>query len=369
VSSGSPEPLPVDVARRHNNFDALRLLAAIGVVVGHAYVLTGRPDDLWFVAGIAPHYLGVAVFFAISGWLITGSWERTRSVPQFVWSRALRILPLLWVVVLASVLVLGPLVTTLAPGAYASAAGTWHYLLNLVMLPADGLPGVFETVPYPGVVNGSLWTLRAEVLCYAAVLVLGLAPRRVQTAGFVVLTLGAVALASAGDVRVAGASLTAAGEVWAYFGVAALARLHLPRRLLHPGAALLVAALCVAVAPAVGPQWSVRLSWLAVPYVVLSVGLASWPGVRRAARFGDLSYGMYLWAFPVQQLLVRAAGPLPVALDVALVVVPCALLAFASWHLVEHPAMAARRRLRAFRVAGPPTPTGEGTAPRATSAA
>ncbi len=349
MSSASPEPLGLDLARRHNNFDALRLVAAVAVVVGHSYVLTGRPGELWGVAGIHPHYLGVAVFFAISGWLITGSWERSRSVPQFVWSRALRILPLLWVVVLVSVLVLGPVVTVLRLEDYAASGQTWRYLVNLVMLPADGLPGVFETVPYPGVVNGSLWTLRAEVICYAAVLALGLLARRWQTVGLVVFTAGGLVLAVAGDVQIAGSSLSAAGEVWVYFGVAALARLYLPWRALDWRAAVVVAAVCAAVAPVLGPQGALWLSWLAVPYVVLSVGLASWPGVRRAARFGDLSYGMYLWAFPVQQLLVLTAGVLPVAVDVLLVVLVSACLAFGSWHLVERPAMAIRGRLRAFQ--------------------
>ena len=358
MTAGTPSPtaldslavdsLAVDRERRTNNFDAFRIAAALCVIIGHSFVLTGRLDQSPSLGGVHLEYLGVSIFFVISGYLITGSWERSRSVGQYVSSRALRIAPLLFLVILLSTLLMGPIVTT-APD-YFTNPQTWRYLVNLVLLPADGLPGVFDANPYPGVVNGSVWTLRAEVICYLVVLLLGLLPRVPQLVGFSLFAAGSMALVLLGPVTIAGSSVSAAGGTWVYFAIAALVRLLVPRSALRPAIAGIVAVGWVIVA-VVAPSIALPLLWLALPYVVLSVGLASTPGVRRAARFGDLSYGLYLWAFPVQQLVLLAFGVLPLALDILVVAVITATLAFGSWHLLEKRALEARLRLPWFRTA------------------
>ena len=348
MTAGATASADVAAVRRDNNFDALRIAAALCVIVGHAFALTGRHDQSPALGGVYLEYLGVSVFFVISGYLITGSWERSRSVGQYVSSRALRIAPLLFLVILLSTFVLGPLVTTLPTGDYLSSPQTWRYLINLVLLPADGLPGVFDANPYPSVVNGSVWTLRAEVICYLVVLLLGLLPRIPQLIGFALFAAGSIALVLLAPVTISGSNVSAAGGTWVFFAIAALVRLLVPRSALRPGIAALVVVVWVAVAVAV-PPLGIPLLWLALPYVVLSIGLASTPGVRRAARFGDLSYGLYLWAFPVQQLVVLFLGVLPLAVDIPLVAVITAAFAFASWHLLEKRALQARFRLPWFR--------------------
>jgi peptidoglycan/LPS O-acetylase OafA/YrhL len=259
--------------------------------------------------------------------------------------------------VLLSVLVLGPLTTVLPLGEYAADGETWRYLRNLVMLPADGLAGVFGDVPYPGVVNGSLWTLRAEVICYAVVLLTGLLRGRWQTAGLVLFAVVSVPL-SEGDVLLLGSSLSAAAGTWVYFAVAGLARLHLPRRALRLDVAAGALLLWAVVAATGGETWSIRASWLVLPYVVLTVGLRGWPVVRRTARFGDLSYGLYLFAFPVQQVLLLASPEHPLVVDLVVVTGISLLLAYASWHLVERPALDLRRLVRRPAPAGEPSRAG-----------
>src|ERR1700712_1089174 len=96
-----------------NSFDALRLLAAVAVVVGHAYILTGAGPQTPTILGIGAHVLGVAAFFAISGFLVTDSWLRSPQPSVFFPNRALRILPGLAFVVLATILIIGPVFTTL----------------------------------------------------------------------------------------------------------------------------------------------------------------------------------------------------------------------------------------------------------------
>lgn len=345
MTAGVPAVDEVARQRRDNNFDALRIAAALFVIVGHGYALTGRHAESPALGDVRLEYLGVSIFFVISGYLITGSWERSRSVGQYVSSRALRIAPLLFLVILLSTFVMGPVVTT-APDYFANPE-TWGYLVNLVLLPADGLPGVFDANPYPGVVNGSVWTLRAEVICYLVVLLLGLLPRVPQVIGFAVFGAGSIALVLLETVTIAGSSISAAAGTWVYFAIAALVRLLVPRSALRPGIAGIVLVVWV-IAAVVAPSIATPLLWLALPYVVLSIGLASTPGVRRAARFGDLSYGLYLWAFPVQQLVVLTIGVLPLAVNVPLVALLTAVLAYASWHLLEKRALDARFRLPWF---------------------
>lgn len=352
MTVGSDSPT-VESARRDNNFDALRTIAALCVIVGHAFALTGRVAELPLLVGLPLEYIGVSVFFVISGFLITGSWERSRSVGQYISSRALRIAPLLFLVVILSTTLMGPLVTALSTPEYFSSPETGRYLINLVLLPADGLPGVFGTVPFPGVVNGSVWTLRAEVICYLVVLLLGLLPRVPQIVGFALFGGASIVLVLLAPVTIAGSNVSAAAGTWVYFAIAALVRLLVPRRVFRPGIAAVVFVVWL-IAGLAAPSVALPLFWLVLPYVVLSVGFASTPVLRRAARFGDISYGLYLWAFPVQQLVVLTVGVLPIVSDIVLVALITTALAFASWHLLEKRALAARFRLPWFRRATAP---------------
>lgn len=338
------ETPPRAAAARTNDFDALRLLGAVLVIVGHAYILVGDPAGVPEAFGIQLHPLGVAIFFAISGYLIMGSWMRRPELGVYVTSRAARILPALAVVTIVTVLVVGPVFTVLSLGEYATAPGTWLYLVNVFpVLPQYQLPGVFEQLPFPGVVNGSIWTLRAEFLCYVAVVLVGLLPARVRPVVIAVVTIAAGILAPLG-LRVADSDLSTTAEVLVYFGVGAFLRAAVPRSALR-GDAALVALVAWGVLAWLLPELAHPLSWVLLPYVVLSIGLTSTPVVRRAARFGDLSYGVYLWAFPVQQALLHLA-PGTGAIASVLVVTPIsALLALASWHLVEKRAMIAKDRL------------------------
>lgn len=347
MTAGSDSAV-VETARRDNNFDALRIGAALAVILGHSFILTGRLSLEPRFGGLPLEYIGVSTFFVISGYLITGSWERSRSVGQYVSSRALRIMPLLVLVVLLSIFVLGPMVSVLDTAAYFSSGQTWTYLINLVFLPADGLPGVFVGNPFPGVVNGSVWTLRAEVICYGVVLLLGFAPRAVQLLGYTAFGAASMVLVLFGPVVIAGSSLSAAGGTWVFFVIGALARLLLPRTVFKPVIAAALVVVWLIVAPMIGPA-NYPLAWIVISYAVLSFGFASTPVLRRAARFGDLSYGLYLWAFPVQQLVVLLFGVLPFLANLAVVIVITGLLSFASWHLLEKRALAARFRLPWFR--------------------
>ena len=168
-------------SHRQNSFDALRLFAAWLVILGHGFILSGSTERLPLWGGIDVSVLGVAIFFTISGYLIWKSWASATSWHDFVAARALRIFPALIFVVLITVAILGPLVTTFGVRAYFEDFSTYKYLLNSFIIdPQYNLPGVFLNLPVTDAVNGSLWTLRAELLCYVAVPVAALLPGKFQ---------------------------------------------------------------------------------------------------------------------------------------------------------------------------------------------
>lgn len=337
---------------RDNDFDAIRLLAALAVLVGHAWPLTGmsHPPRL---AGLPLFEVGVDVFFALSGFLIASSWARSPHAAGFLSRRVFRIFPALVLVVLVSVFVLGPLVSSLGPAAYFGEPGTWGYLVNLTLAATYRLPGVFEGLPRDGIVNGSLWTLGPEFLCYLGVLAVGLLTMRLVRAGwwrlaaFAALGVVLVVVQTVPDLAPEGTEDVLRVAVF-FAGGAVLAELDgrgLFARLRPRGAALGALAAWLVAGALLPRELATPLAWVMLPYVVIALGSQSTPVARRAARFGDLSYGLYLWGFPVQQMVVLLAPGLPLVIDILLVALITGALALASWWLVERRAIALGRRL------------------------
>ncbi len=354
-------------AHRLNNLDSLRLAGALSVIVGHSYYLLGMSQALPDVLGYPIQTLGVVIFFSISGYLITASWNRTRDPVAYFAARFLRIFPALIVVALVTVLVIGPLVTTLPLDEYFRDPRTWSYLDNIRMLPQFILPGVFVDAPYANVVNGSLWTLAVEFFCYLVVPVLLAAPKLFRApllAAAMAVSLWLFTTPAVDSPVVYGTRLCDAAEMWLFFVAGALLRLAHERWRgifrTDVAVALMAGYLCFT------SLWEARfdqVAWIALPYVLLTIGLASTPYVRRAARYGDLSYGLYVWAFPVQQLVVQAMGVRALAINLSVVVVVTGALAWLSWHLVEGPSLKLKSRtvrwVKAGRHAGPQPATAE----------
>lgn len=327
-------------SHRGNAFDLLRLAAALLVVLGHSWVLTGHVDPLTFLSGTNAGDLGVGVFFLLSGYLVSASWLADPSLKRFAARRALRIYPAYALVVLLLAFVLGPLVTTLAIGQYLTSGGTWRFLLgnlSIVHMQFD-LPGVFAGHPYPDAVNGSLWTIRVEVLCYVGVAVLGLLGflrcRWILLAVTAALLLVAVVVEVSGyhGVLLPGLLDYQAAVPIAYFGIGLAYRefagANPPPWWTLPATALLWAALWVTPAAAVGAILCVA----ALTYTIAFRAPTAW---QHPTGGYDLSYGTYLLAFPVQQLL----SGLPAAVNAALTAAIVLTLAAVSWRLVEQPAL------------------------------
>lgn len=153
--------------RHKDNFVALRMFAAILVIFGHAYPITVSVAPGFL--GNAVHTVALKIFFVISGYLITESWIRDRSLSRYFSKRLLRIIPGLAVLVTITAFVVGPIVTNLSVAQYFSSHALYEYFSNIVLYPRYNLPGLFNDNPYPVAVNGSLWTLPVEFFMYILV--------------------------------------------------------------------------------------------------------------------------------------------------------------------------------------------------------
>ena len=327
---------------RHNNFDFLRQFAAFLVIVGHSQSLIGAPHSAFW--GVSVSTFGVQIFFAVSGYLVTESWLRTPSMAFFLRKRGFRIFPGLVVCTLLTAFVMGPAMTRLPVDEYFSHPGTFQFLKNALLYPVYFLPGLFEANIYPNAVNGSLWSLPVEFACYIGVLAAGAILRRPLPAvailvGTIIVLSSHVGLNGREPVVIWGSPLRESLEVMPFFVGGAFFRLILKPGLFQPSLVVLaVAAIIAADILMPGKFWTV--TWLAVPYIVLSFGLSELPLLRRSGRFGDPSYGMYLYAFPIQQCLQQITeNGMTLWSMIVLTTVLSAALGYASWHLIEKPVL------------------------------
>ncbi|QHC60053.1 acyltransferase [Rathayibacter sp. VKM Ac-2760] len=329
---------------RSNSVNALRLGLAVAVIVSHSFPLGGYGEDPGFGGSDLGDW-AVGGFFVTSGYLITASRLRSHSLRDYLWRRFLRIYPAFLVSLLVVGFVIAPLASLLlGAGPWTAAGGARFVLGNLALYIREfGIDGMLGTVPYLGAWNGSLWTLFYEFVSYLVIGVLiSVVPRRrvapLVVVGFAGLTLVAGVLAT--DRVPFPAALNQTVTLVAFFLAGAIVHLFRDRIPLTLPLALLALVLFALV---VGSGLYRVLAGLPLAYLMLALG-ARLP-LRRLGATHDVSYGMYIYAFPVQQLLALAlAGAgVPVWGYVLLAIVLTLPLAWASWLLIERPAMRLKR--------------------------
>ena len=332
-----------DLSRgRDNNLNLVRFIAASMVVYTHAFGVTGHSDPMVGLCNISAGSFAVDIFFVISGFLVTKSWYRHNSVRAYLQARCLRIFPALWVAVFLCVFAVGPVVTQVSLAQYFSSLDTAKFLLeNTTLLPK----GVFLTLP--GVfldghlheVNIPLWTLPYELKMYLAIgafSLIGLTPRRWFLPFAVIASFSVFALSEVGLIHVADRQLFRL--VFFFFSGALTYRFAGSVRLSwRYAAALAVVGLLLAI-PA---QPEIRRLILAActPYLVMYLAFVPRGMIRGYNKFGDYSYGMYIYGFPVQQIMARATESQSVALNFGIAFAVTLVLAVLSWHLLERRAL------------------------------
>ena len=340
------------MAPKANSFGVLRLAMATLVLISHSYLFASgtpmaEPLTAWTGHSLGEH--AVQVFFILSGILVAQSFARSRSPVDFVAARVLRIFPGLIVCVLLTALVLGPAMSLFPVQDYFASAMLPKYLLKTLSLSTGSapLPGVFESLPLAGNVNISLWTLKYEVLCYAGLACAGMAgvfkPQwRVGSAIAIGLFLIGIFAAEPKDA----ASYTFSDNFRyfsLFFGMGVFAFL-LREKIVISGVVLVP--LFLLFVAAIGTRFGEFSTAVFLGYGVLWAASKPFGGLRNICNRVDLSFGVYIYAGPVQQALIDTAPsmpPLVIALLAAIVVFPIALL---SWVFIEAPALRLRSQIQ-----------------------
>jgi peptidoglycan/LPS O-acetylase OafA/YrhL len=336
---------------RENNFDAVRLLAAAVVIFGHAHPLTSTPDS--GLMGNSVQALAVKIFFIISGYLICTSWTLDPRPISYLLKRSLRIFPALIVICIFTIFVVGPALTSLSTGHYFGTLHTYAYFKNVFLSPVYDLPGLFADNRYPIAVNGSLWSLPIEFAMYLVLPFICSFDRLMNSRMVVLCSTIALCAFSVHFVRMSvpashpviyGTDLISALDVAPYFMIGALVKRMNWESLLNPVLALFFIGIVALIPPTTAVHDEIIL-YLLLPYVVLTFALSSHRLLQSAGRFGDFSYGLYLYGFLVQQCVNDLTGNALSALQNAAISLPVALvLAYISWHLVEKPMLSLKPR-------------------------
>lgn len=335
-------------ANRPSGFDYMRIVLAVAVLAWHTPWLINGKLPVGPISWTYPFALSlVPMFFGLSGFLVAGSLDRSKTLVMFLGLRALRIAPALAVEVLLSAIILGPLFTTETISTYFSSKEFYLYFLNMIGDIHYYLPGVFKTNKHD-YVNGQLWTVPFEL--YSYILVAGLAVAGIfHRRAWLLSTLVLFYAAQVANTILRGTEWSNGFPTGTQLMMAAIAGLviykyrdKIPFSKRWFFAAAVLTFLCLSV------QGGGRFAALPATYTAVYLGLLN-PGRNRLLLSGDYSYGVYLYGFPIQQALIVISPLFSIwywNLSAALF---CAFTAAAcSWWLVEKPALGQRDKLKAL---------------------
>lgn len=333
--------------RYQDNFNLIRLIAALMVLVGHGFIVMG--DNIPTFLGIEISVFGVMVFFSISGYLVAESWIRDPSVMRYLARRSLRIFPALIVLVLLTTFLLGPLLTNLSLKDYFTSIETYAYLENIFLSLHLSLPGVFENNPQHLKINLSLWSLNVEFLMYLLLPVILLFKGRRNGLIFAIITILLSITLTFLQIHVLGG-----GGRRGYLGDFNLTKearffmAGVAMRYIMGGKVIPLAWASSIFIFTVGVYYLSSFNYyffnillaFALPCFINTFGESSEVRLPGLNKLGDISYGVYLYAFPIQQIIAQFfIGKISVLTSIIFATIPTVFIAYLSWHLIEKNAL------------------------------
>jgi peptidoglycan/LPS O-acetylase OafA/YrhL len=304
----------INLDTKNNNFNIIRFLAASLVLFSHSYSLSQSEEPLVHISGFLSFgLLSVYTFVFISGFLVTKSWIDTQDVIIFIKKRFLRIFPGLLSVSLFTAFIIGPLVTYVPLAEYLNDPLTIMYLRNVYLYPLSShLPGVFENNPFPDAVNGSLWLIPVLVFLYASLAIFGqlrLINKKHYVALFTVVLFGVFLLDMSNPslknqaIFYMPAYYLLCSSLFFYIGV--LCYLYRDKIILRRSLAILSMILFLI---SLKLPFGLVLNVFVLPYLILYFASLDIAALRKFNQTTDLSYGIYLYAFPIQQTFMHFFG-------------------------------------------------------------
>jgi peptidoglycan/LPS O-acetylase OafA/YrhL len=338
---------------RNNNFNLIRILAALAVLVSHSYVVvTGskEAEPLAALLGVTWGSMAVDVFFITSGFLVTSSLLKRKSIIEFIAARTLRVYPALLPMTFLSIFVLGLTFTSYPAMDFLRDPVTHTFAIKNITLifgVTGNLPGIFESLPYPRLVNVSLWTLPFEIRMYGILTIIWLAAHalgkvKVTTIRFLILFLTIAALLAHFRDHFFFHATDQFHRLFYMFFLGAtffILREHivLTRKIFFPVAlSLLISTL----------QQDVFfvVYHIVIAYLLFWIAYIPSGAIRNYNRLGDYSYGVYIYAFPVQQSVAALIPGVSVGGVVLASSAITLFFAFLSWHTIEKRALGLKDR-------------------------
>ena len=336
--------------KRENNFNVIRFVAALMVMAGHMAYICGTSVPLFLGEGVQA--LGVKIFFLAGGFLISKSWIADPSPKKYAIKRIMRIFPALIVYCILVTFVFGPILSTLSVKEYFSRSEIFVYLKNIFLYPIYSLPGVFGYNPYPNAVNGSLWTLPVEVTLYMIVpiviIIFGLHKKNNKSLTCIVVFTAFLCVCQMIRLKyfpslrfvIYGTDIVSAFDLVPWYFIGMIYTYPCIQRRLNIQISMILILLLSCI-PADAMMTNV-LKYLAFPYIVFSFVLIEKPLFSMAFRKCEISYGVYLYSFFVQQSVVYIAQMMHCTMGYlgyyAVSIIATCIFAFASAKLVEEPA-------------------------------
>lgn len=336
-----------------NNFDFYRFVASGLVLITHCYAFKGLADNTdWFGLFTNGHfpfsYIGVQVFFYISGYLILSSFNRSPNVLNYLIKRCLRIFPGLIGLLIVCVLLLGPLLTTMPLEQYFSDPQTYLFFKNVSLYRLNGtIGGLFATNPQPYEVIGTLWTLAYEFTCYLSLLILAvISMKRLKYVVVIYAIVGTTLMyipiyfnQLPQTIPFLELKLIHFVNFTSCFAIGMLFYVYKSRiSLSQKHILILVVAFFALITTQIYP-----LIYLAVK-VIFPLLLFSAANIKSKLnginKWGDPSYGVYIYGFPIQQTIIFYAGKdISMFVFMILSVLLSYTAGYLSWHLVEKHAL------------------------------
>ena len=338
---------------RNNNFNVIRLTAAVAVLVGHCFPLaTGMEANFWIGYHLETSLGSIAVdiFFITSGFLVTGSLLSNKDILRFIIARILRVYPALFAMLLITTILIGSYFTKLLLTDYlANHDAHWYLLKNASLFTGVvfTLPGVFETNPYKGTVNGSLWTLPYEIWMYSTLtffwLVLRLSSKlQLRIFKITIVTLAFFSLVTYNSIKPSDTNFYTFIKLFSMFFTGS-AYFILQKRIILSQPLFWLTATALVVSMLDKDVFHVIYS-LTLAYLLVCAAYMPSGRIRAFNRIGDYSYGVYIYAFPVQQSVAAIFPGISVGSMFLISILFTLAFAGLSWHLIEKPSLALKIR-------------------------
>lgn len=340
---------------RSNNFDFIRIAAAFSVLFSHQYALMGIKEP----SILNVHSLGglsILIFFSISGFLVSQSFDLDPNAWRFLFKRFLRIWPALAVVIIITSLVLGPLITNLTMSEYFAHENFIKYFKNLYFSTKDILPLEFSGNALQWSLNGSLWTIPLEVKCYLLLAFVGsfgaFRNKYVIPTLFFILALVYFWMEPNFGHLIESSKISVNDYYLFQFSIFFMAGACFYKLKIHENFKLALALLVIGwILGGIAVLFlkPILALFFVVPITTLFLGNLNTDIINRAGRYGDISYGIYIYAFPVQQTFIWLwKDAIPWWLLLFFVLITTTIFAFLSWHLIEKKALKLKGALKKY---------------------